>query len=258
MPRFADRFSTLVCVALAVAAVAAGAACSGGAGSDGGDAQPRAPGGFGSGLDELQAEPAGDGPAPLEIPAGAPVVCFLGDSIGAGLHLPAHQAFPAVLQRRLAAEGLAFERVSSCESGRTTSGGLTALPWVLRSEPDLIVIELGGNDGLRGVPLGEVEANLRGLIEGAREAGARVLLLGMRLPPNYGEYASAFDALYPRLAEEYGVAFVPYFMEGVGAVPELNLPDGLHPTAEGHERLADAVQDALRELLSRVSSAGGE
>ena len=106
-----------------------------------------------------------DAPAPpaLEVPADAPVVVFLGDSIGAGLHLAEHQAFPALLARRLAARELPFELVNASESGRTSAGGETALPWVLRREPDLVVIELGGNDGLRGIPLEEIEANLRAI-----------------------------------------------------------------------------------------------
>ena len=192
------------------------------------------------------AAPPGAGP---EIPEAAPTVVFLGDSIGAGLHLSEQQAFPAVLQRRLAAEGLPFRLVNASESGRTSAGGVTALEWVLRTEPELVVLELGGNDGLRGVPIEDVERNLRALIEGARARGARVLLLGLRLPPNYGDYAARFDGIYPRLAQEYGLAFVPYFMQDVGGVPELNLPDGLHPTAEGHERLAENLLPTLRELL---------
>jgi acyl-CoA thioesterase-1 len=193
--------------------------------------------------------------AELEVPADAPRVAFVGDSIGAGLHLAAHQAWPRVVQRRLADEGLAFELIDSSESGRTTSGGVTALAWVLRSEPDLVVISLGGNDGLRGIPIETVEANLRAMIERAREAQVRVLLLGIRLPPNYEGYAGEFDALYPRLAEEYGLAFVPFYMDGVGGVPELNLEDGLHPTAEGQERLADNVIGELRRLVTELGDA---
>jgi acyl-CoA thioesterase-1 len=198
-----------------------------------------------------------DAPAPrsLAIPAEAPTVVFLSDSIGAGLHLPEHQAFPAVLQARLAARDLAFELVNASESGRTSAGGVTALDWVLRREPDVVVIAIGGNDGLRGIELADVERNLRTLIGRSREAGARVLLLGVRLPPNYGDYGTRFDALYPRLAEELDLAFVPFYMEGVGSVPEMNLPDGLHPTPEGHERLADNVQPVLEALLAEV--AGG-
>jgi len=199
--------------------------------------------------------PAADTAAPpdaLDIPKGAPTVAFLGDSIGAGLHLAEHQAFPAVLQARLFAEQLPFRLVNASESGRTTAGGVTALAWVLRAEPDLVVLELGGNDGLRGIPLEEVERNLRELVATARGAGAEVLLLGIRLPPNYGDYGADFDALYPRLARELELAFVPSFMREVGGVPEQNLPDGLHPTAAGHRKLADNVLPGLREALQAV------
>ncbi len=216
-----------------------------------GDAQPdRAP----TDLDRLDAPSASASPSvppTVTVPADAPRVAFLGDSIGAGLHLAEHQAFPARLQRRLADE-LPFQLINASESGRTTAGGAAGLDWTLRSKPDLVVLELGGNDGLRGIPVADVEKNLRSMIEGARAAGARVLLLGVRMPPNYGEYAEAFDALYPQLAAEYGLAFVPYFMDGVGGVPELNLPDGLHPTPEGHERLADNVIGALRSVLGEL------
>lgn len=191
--------------------------------------------------------------AELTVPATAPTVLFMGDSIGAGLHLAEHQAFPAVLQRRLDAAGLPFRLVNASESGRTSAGGASALEWSLRTDPDVVVIELGGNDGLRGVDPADTERNLRAMIEASRAAGARVLLLGVRLPPNYGALAETFDALYPRLAAEYGVDLVPFFMEGVGGVPELNLPDGLHPTAEGHERLADNVEAALAEMLAGLA-----
>lgn len=190
----------------------------------------------------------------LELPDDAPVVAFLGDSVCAGLHLAEDDAFPSVLQRRLHEEGLSFKLVSSCESGRTTAGGRSALSWVLRSEPDVLVVGLGANDGLRGIELAEVESNLRGILEGAREAGARVLLLGIRIPPNYGQYAEDFDALYPALAAEYDTAFVPFYMEGVGGVAEMNLPDGLHPTQAGQRALADNVQPGLEAVLRDLAA----
>ncbi|MEM7310990.1 MAG: arylesterase [Planctomycetota bacterium] len=191
-------------------------------------------------------------PEAQDVPAGAPTVVFLGDSLGAGLHLAEHQAFPAVLQRALADER-PFHLVNASESGRTTSGGVTALDWVMQREPDLVVIELGANDGLRGIPIADVESNLRALVQRAREGDADVLLLGMRMPPNYGDYGAEFDALYPRLADELKVPFVPAFLQGVGGEPEMNLPDGIHPTAAGHEKLAENVTPALREALGRLA-----
>ena len=201
--------------------------------------------------------PSADTTAPgsaLRIPDDAPTVVFLGDSIGAGLHLAEHQAFPAVLQARLVADGSPFRLVNASESGRTTSGGVTALDWVMRTNPDLVVLELGGNDGLRGIALEQIESNLRSMIETARDGGAHVLLLGVRLPPNYGEYGEAFDALYPRLARELDVEFEPSFMRGVGGEPAMNLADGLHPTAAGHERLADNVLPSLRRALRAATA----
>ncbi len=192
-------------------------------------------------------------PPPLAIPADAPTVAFLGDSLAAGLHLARHEAFPAVLQRRLAAAGRPFRLVNAGVSGDTTAGGRERVGWLLAQRPDVVVVELGANDGLRGQPVEGIAANLRAIVADVRAAGAHPLLLGMRLPPNYGDaYTAAFDALYPALAEELGVAFVPFFMEGVAGVPDLTLPDGLHPTVAGHERLAANIEPALRKELDAL------
>jgi acyl-CoA thioesterase-1 len=181
-------------------------------------------------------------------------VAFLGDSIAAGLHLPRDEAFPAVLRRRLAARGLPFRLVNAGVSGDTTAGGRSRLDWILRQRPAVIVVELGANDGFRGIPAETVEANLRDILVRARAAGAAPLLLGMRLPPNYGrDYAAAFEGAYARLARETGSAFVPFFMEGVAGRLDRNLVDGIHPTAEGHEVLASNVEDALAEVLRGLS-----
>lgn len=198
-----------------------------------------------------------DTPRPrVDVPADAPLVVFLGDSISAGLHLPADQAFPAVLQRELTAQGNPFRLVNAGVSGDTTAGGLARVDWILKQRPDVVVVELGGNDGLRGQDLANVEANLRAIVTRVGAAGARVLLLGVRIPPSYGAtYADGFAAIYPRVASEMGVPLVPYFMEGVGGVPEMVLEDGLHPTARGHEKLAANVAAALRTELAAVASA---
>lgn len=194
-----------------------------------------------------------------EVPADAPLVAVLGDSVAAGLHLAAGEAFPAVLQRELADAGSPFRLVNAGVSGDTTAGGLRRVDWLLGQEPDVVVIELGNNDGLRGQPAAAIEANLRAIVERCREAGAAVLLLGVRLPPSLGRtYVEEVEAVYPRLAEELGLAFVPSFLEGVGGVPELNLPDGIHPTAEGHRRVASRVGPALRDLLERLAHGSPE
>ncbi len=184
-----------------------------------------------------------------------PKVVFLGDSISAGLHLPGDQAFPAIVQRRLAEQGAPFQLANAGVSGDTSAGGLRRVDWVLKQAPAVVVIELGGNDGLRGQPVAAIEQNLREIIARVRAKDARPLLLGLRLPPSYGaEYARAFDAIYPRLAQELEVAYVPFFMAGVAGVPDLNLEDGLHPTRAGHERLADNVAPALKQLLLELAA----
>ncbi|MFT3925539.1 MAG: arylesterase [Myxococcales bacterium] len=181
---------------------------------------------------------------------------FLGDSITAGLHLTADQAFPALLEKNLGSSGAPFRLLNAGVSGDTSAGGLRRVDWLLKQKPRLVVLELGANDGLRGIPVPTIEANLRAIVEKVRAAGAGCLLLGMRIPPNYGaDYAGAFEALYPKLAQELSVPLVPYFMQGVAGVPTLNLEDGLHPTAEGHAKLAANVETALRAALSTAGSA---
>lgn len=200
-------------------------------------------------------EPAPPRPATPASPAGAvaqagPTVVFLGDSLSSGLHLAKDEAFPAALQRRLAAEGLSFRLINAGTSGDTTAGGLRRVDWLLRQAPDWVVIELGGNDGLRGVDLKEIESNLRAIVAKVRAAGARAVLLGLCLPGNYGlEYSSGFEALYRRVADELDLPFQPCFLAGVGDVPGLMLPDGIHPTAEGHEKLAENLEPLFRRIL---------
>jgi acyl-CoA thioesterase I len=183
--------------------------------------------------------------------AAGPRVVFLGDSITAGLGLDAEQAFPALLAQALGAEGLPVQVVNAGVSGDTTAGGLRRLDWLLRQKPDVVVVGLGGNDGLRGLELKASEENLRGIVRKSRGAGADVLLLGMLIPPNYGpEYTSQFRELYPRIAKELDVPLVPFVLEGVGGNPRLNQPDGIHPTAEGHRIVAANVLPHLRPLVT--------
>jgi len=180
------------------------------------------------------------GPAKLDIPADAPLVIFLGDSISAGLHLPEDEAFPAVIQRRL------FER----GAGDTTAGGLRRAPFILERKPAIVVVELGGNDGLRGQPLDNMRKNLDGILKAIDKAGAHALLLGMRIPTNYGpEYTEGYAKMYEQLAQQHGVAFVPYFMEPIAGNRDYFLEDELHPNPEGHKLLADKVGPALEKLL---------
>ena len=206
---------------------------------------------FGDGL----AAAADDEPeyALLEIPKDAPLVAFLGDSISSGLHLPADQAFPAHVQRLLLERGLPFRLINAGVSGDTTAGGLTRTDWLLQQSPDVLVVEFGANDGLRGISVDSMRANLEGIVAKARAAECPVLLLGVRVPPSLGqEYSEQVAAIYHELAGQYGLAFVPFFMEGVGGVKEFTLPDGLHPNALGHERLAENVEASLARMLQDV------
>jgi len=185
-----------------------------------------------------------------------PLVVFLGDSLTAGYGLDENQAFPAILDRRLEAEHMPARVVNAGVSGDTTAGGLARLDWLLRQEPDVLVVSLGGNDGLRALDVSMTEENLRRIVERARAAGARVLLTGMMAPPNYGpDYTERFKSIYPRLAEELDVPLVPFLLEGVAAVPELNQSDGIHPTADGQERVADVVMPHLLAVLAQLGGA---
>ena len=201
--------------------------------------------------DEASTTPPPPPPTTEASPASAPLVIFLGDSLTAGLGVDAEQAFPAVLAYRLAEEGTPIRFVNAGVSGDTTAGGLSRLGWFLRQKPDVLVVSLGGNDALRALDVEMTESNLRQILAEAQEAGVRLLLTGMLAPPNLGpEYTERFQSLYPRLAEELGVPLVPFLLEGVAAVEELNQSDGIHPTAEGQERLAEVVLPYLKAVLA--------
>ncbi|HET9766532.1 MAG TPA: arylesterase [Thermoanaerobaculia bacterium] len=199
---------------------------------------------------EPAASPVADSPRPR------PVVVFLGDSLTAGLGLSAEEAWPTLLTEQLAAAGTPIRAVNAGVSGDTSAGGLRRLDWLLRQRPDVVVVELGANDGFRGQPLAGVEANLRAIVERSRAAGARVLLLGLRVPPSLGgDYASEFAALYPRLARELDVPLVPFLLEGIAGISDLNQPDGIHPNAEGQRRMAAIVRPHLERLLAEPTPA---
>lgn len=190
------------------------------------------------------ARPVPSAPAQTET-----LVVFLGDSLTAGLGLEEDQAYPALLEKDLQRDGTPVRVLNAGVSGDTTAGGLSRLGWLLGQRPDVVVVGLGANDGLRALPLTEVEANLREIVRRSQAAGARVLLLGMRIPPNYGPYADDFAALYPRLAKELDVPLVPFLLEGVGGVRSRNQADGIHPTVEGQEIVAKNVLPYLEDVL---------
>lgn len=185
-----------------------------------------------------------------------PLVVFLGDSLTAGYGLPEDQAYPALLDRRLDSKGTPVRVLNAGVSGDTTAGGLSRLDWLLKQKPDVLVVALGGNDGLRGLDLAQSEKNLREIVRRGKESGARVLLLGMMIPPNYGrDYTERFRAMYPEIADEFDVPLLPFLLEGVGGIADLNQGDGIHPTAKGQEIVADNVEPYLREILETPATA---
>jgi acyl-CoA thioesterase-1 len=187
------------------------------------------------------------------------VVVCLGDSLTEGYGLAPEQAYPSLVERMLRERGQAVRVVNAGISGSTSASAVSRLRWQLRSRPDVVVIALGGNDGLRGVDVAATEANLSAAIELAVRSGARVLLAGMKLPPNYGpEYTAAFEAMFPALAAKHRVALLPFLLEGVAANPELNLPDGIHPNARGAEIVARNVLEALLPLVVASDPARSE
>lgn len=202
-------------------------------------------------------QPGGDPAAsPSTIAEGASgTILFYGDSLTAGLGLDPNEAFPALIQQRLDSLGYSFEVVNAGLSGETTASGRNRLDWVLRQPVDIFVLELGANDGLRGIPLAETRKNLEAMIQMVRERspGARIVLAGMELPPNMGpEYTAEFRRIFPELAEKHGTALVPFLLKGVGGVAELNQQDGIHPTAEGHMMVAETVWSVLAPVVEQV------
>lgn len=183
--------------------------------------------------------------------AAAQTLLVVGDSISAGFGLNTDQGWVTLLQQRLQREGYTYKVVNASISGDTSAGGLARLPALLSGEkPGLVVIELGGNDGLRGQPPQQLQQNLASMVDASKQAGAKVLLLGMRLPPNYGErYTQAFVRAYEQVAQAGQVPLVPFFLEGVGGVPQLMQADGIHPTAAAQPRLLENVWPQLKPML---------
>jgi acyl-CoA thioesterase-1 len=180
-------------------------------------------------------------------------IVFLGDSLTAGLGLPREQSVPSLIQQRLRSEGFDYyEVVNAGVSGDTSAGGLSRLDWSLDGDVEILVIELGANDGLRGLPVAQLKRNLDEIIRRARERDIKVVLTGMEAPPNYGlGYTSQFRQVYRDLAEEHDVVFDPFFLEGVAGRPSLNNRDGIHPNAEGAKIIADRMWDVLEPLLEK-------
>jgi len=191
-------------------------------------------------------------PAPA---TGLPRIVFLGDSLTAGLGIAKEQAVPAVIQERLRREGYRYEVVNAGNSGDTSDGGLTRLDWSLGGNVAILVVELGANDGLRGLPPSRTRQNLETIVETARRRDIAVLLTGMEAPPNYGPaYTTEFRQTFRDVASHEQVAFMPFFLEDVAGVPRLNQADGIHPTPEGARIVADNLWRYLKPLLKKSES----
>jgi acyl-CoA thioesterase-1 len=184
-------------------------------------------------------------------PSGKPVILVYGDSLSAGYGIAVDEGWVSLLADRVHREGYGFQVVNASVSGETSSGGLERLPRALAThDPAIVVLELGANDGLRGLPVASTRSNLEDMIRLAMQGKRRVLLLGMRMPPNYGErYTQAFERMYAELARVHHTALVPFFLAGVAGKPELIQADGLHPNARGQPLLLDNVWPALAPLL---------
>ncbi|WP_460137178.1 arylesterase [Pseudomonas sp. S1_E04] len=183
--------------------------------------------------------------------AAAGTVLIVGDSISAGFGLDTRKGWVALLEQRLKTEGFDDKVVNASISGDTSAGGLARLPAALAEhKPEVVIIELGGNDGLRGQPPAQLQQNLASMIQKSQDSGAKVLLLGMQIPPNYGKrYVDAFAKVFGDVAQEKKVPLVPFFLEGIGGHPELMQADGLHPAVAAQDRLLENVWPALKPLL---------
>jgi acyl-CoA thioesterase-1 len=182
----------------------------------------------------------------------APRIVFLGDSLTAGYGLAKEESVPSLIQKRLKDGGYPYEVVNAGVSGDTSAGGLSRLDWSLTGDVKILVIELGANDGLRGLPVAGMKQNLAEIITRARARNIVVILTGMEAPPNFGAaYTSEFREVYRQLAREHDVTFVPFYLEGVAGIPRLNIADGMHPNAEGSRVIEKTVWSALEPLLGR-------
>ena len=180
------------------------------------------------------------------------VILFFGNSITAGYQLDLSEAFPALIQERLDSLNMPYRTINAGLSGETTASGLSRVDWVLKNEVDIFVLELGANDGLRGISTESTEENLQAILDKvlAKYPDCKIILSGMMIPPNMGQdYAESFRTIYPNLAEKNGIPLIPFLLDGVAGIPELNLEDGIHPTPEGHKILAENVWKVLESVL---------
>ncbi|MGB8190938.1 MAG: arylesterase [Chitinophagaceae bacterium] len=179
-------------------------------------------------------------------------ILFFGNSLTAGYGLDPSQAFPALIQHTIDSLNLAYKVINAGVSGETSSGGNSRIDWILRQPPDIFVLELGANDGLRGISPTETKKNLQSIIDKVKtkNPGVTIILAGMMMPPNMGQqYTTSFRNIFPELAKENNLVFIPFLLEGVGGEAKFNQQDGIHPTAEGHEIVAENVWKVLKGIL---------
>lgn len=217
--------------------------------------------GCGGGAAERERETAAESavPPPARIepsePDPRPRIVALGDSLTAGYGLPESESYPALLQARLDAEGYQFKVVNAGVSGDTSAGGLRRLDWALEGDVRVLIVALGANDGLRGLPVGEMQDNLTEIIRRARERNISVIVAGMEAPPNYGrEYATAYREAFREIVRRERVVFIPFLLDKVAGQGGLNQGDGIHPNERGTEIVADTVWTALRPLLDQLTA----
>ncbi len=184
-------------------------------------------------------------------------ILFFGDSITAGYGLEdTHDAFPAIIQTKIDSLGLNYQVVNSGVSGETTAGGKSRIEWILKQDIDIFVLELGANDGLRGLPVEQTKENLQDIINAvkAKNPKTKIVLAGMQMPPNMGgDYTNRFKAIFPNLAIKNNIDFMPFILKDVGGIKELNQNDGIHPNVEGHKILAENVWEVLYPVIKRES-----
>jgi acyl-CoA thioesterase-1 len=213
-----------------------------------------------SGCDRAAEEPRA-APVAAGIGSERPTIVFLGTSLTAGYGLEQEEAYPALLQKKIDSAGLNYRVVNAGVSGETSAGARRRIDWLLREPVSVLVVETGANDGLRGLPPDSLRANIQAILDRAKEMrpAPRLLLVGMRIPPNYGQvYSRQFEAIYQELARANGADLVPFLLQGVGGVAALNQPDGVHPTAEGQRRMAETVWRVLEPVLREDTNSRAE
>ena len=178
------------------------------------------------------------------------ILVAFGDSLTAGLGVAPDETYPARLQQKLLLSGYRYRVINAGVSGDTTAGGVRRVDWVLKSKPDIVIVELGANDGLRGLDLIETRANLEQIIQRLLAGGVKVILAGMKLPPNYGaSYTSSFQSIFADLAKRYNITLLPFFLDGIAAKSDLNQADGIHPTGAGYAIVVENTWKVLEPLL---------